>query len=94
MALHHVGIVCFAGIQPLDVVGPHEVFAGATQGLASGGDGYVVHLLAAQPGAIRGSSGLAIVAERPLPRRPTFDTLVVPGGDGVDAALEDRALVG
>jgi transcriptional regulator GlxA family with amidase domain len=92
MALHHVGIVCFAGIQPLDVVGPHEVFAGASQALTAL-DGYVVHLLAAEPGTIRGSSGLAIVADRPLPRRPAFDTLVVPGGDGVDTALEDRALV-
>jgi len=27
-AVRRVVIVCFAGVQPLDVTGPHEVFAG------------------------------------------------------------------
>jgi putative intracellular protease/amidase len=44
VVLRAVGIVCFPGLQPLDVVGPHEVFAGATQALAasSPGDGYAL----------------------------------------------------
>ena len=44
-----VVIVCFPGVQPLDVVGPHEVFVGASRLLETGGrpgPGYQVDLAA------------------------------------------------
>lgn len=93
-----VAIVCFAGMQPLDVVGPHEVFAGATRLLAADASrgrpaGYDVRLVAAAPGAVVGESGLALVVDDPLPHPGAVDTLIVPGGDGVLAARVDTALV-
>ena len=90
-------IVCFPGVQPLDVVGPHEVFVGATRLLEAGGKrapGYRVDLAATTPGPVTCESGLTLFAPRPLPRSRAIDTLLVPGGDGVFDARADRKLVG
>ena len=90
-----VVIVCFPGVQPLDVVGPHEVFSGATKLLASAREqgGYAIELVASTPGAMTTESGLQLVAPRPLPQARQIDTLLIPGGDGVLAARADRTLV-
>jgi transcriptional regulator GlxA family with amidase domain len=90
-----VVIVCFPGVQPLDVVGPHEVFAGATRLLASSHKpgGYQVELVASTPGPVTAESGLVLVASHPLPRARSIDTLLVPGGDGVFDARADQRLV-
>ena len=55
-------ILAFPGVQPLDVIGPAEVFAGA-DGLAGGG-AYTVEVVAKDPGPIatRGG-GYSLVAE-------------------------------
>ena len=49
-----VVILAFPGVQPLDVIGPAEVFAGADA--LSGGDAYSVEVVArdASPIAVRG----------------------------------------
>lgn len=90
-----VVIVCFPGVQPLDVVGPHEVFAGATTLLDAAGrpGGYHLELVASAPGPITTDSGLQLGAPHPLPRSRPIDTLLVPGGDGVLTARADRRLV-
>jgi transcriptional regulator GlxA family with amidase domain len=82
--VHRVAIVVFAGVQPLDAVGPHEVFAGAGR--------YAVRLVAHQPGPVVAESGLAVVAE-PLGDPAEVDTLLLAGGSGVRAAAEDDVLV-
>jgi transcriptional regulator GlxA family with amidase domain len=95
MSRHPVTIVCFPGIQPLDVVGPHEVFAGVGTLLASRGlpdAGYDVRLVAATPGPIASESGLALVAPHPLPPEPV-GTLLIPGGAGARSAVGDPTLV-
>ena len=96
MAPRLVAIVCYPGVQPLDVVGPHEVFTGAVRLLTAQGAEvpYDIRLVAATPGPVAGESGLALVAPHPLPSPGTVDTLVVPGGDGVIAARDDAELVG
>jgi transcriptional regulator GlxA family with amidase domain len=96
MARHPVTILCFDGVQPLDVVGPHEVFAGVEQILEARGvtgGGYDVRLVAATPGPVRAESGLSLVATHALPRDP-IGTVVVPGGDGARQSVDDDALVG
>ncbi|MCQ4438147.1 DJ-1/PfpI family protein, partial [Clostridioides difficile] len=47
-------------------------------------------IVAAQPGLVRSSSGVSWHAE-PLPEAADVDTLLVAGGDGVDAAMTDDA---
>jgi transcriptional regulator GlxA family with amidase domain len=80
----------FPGFQILDLTGPHEVFTQA--GRLTGG--VVIETVAAAPGPVASSGGLAISptlttdeAEGPV------DTLVAVGGGGIHRACEDRRFV-
>lgn len=95
--MHDVLIPLIPGIQPLDLVGPHEVFVLATVLLGrdpgspgrNGADslsGYSVRLAAAEPGPVHSDSGLAVVATEVLPERGPIGTLLVPGGLGMRRA--------
>ena len=83
--------VIFDGFQPLDMVGPHEVFSHA----AGLGGGYVCEVVAprrawsGRPAGCRCTPGTACQDSGPA----GVDTLVVAGGSGVDLARHDRALV-
>jgi transcriptional regulator GlxA family with amidase domain len=89
----HVVIVVYDRVQPLDVVGPHEVFAGAHQAAAHlHRDGYRITVASRTGGVVRAESGLQLVAE-PLPTCD-IDTLVLAGGNGVQRARADAALIG
>ncbi|BBZ69750.1 AraC family transcriptional regulator [Mycobacterium paraseoulense] len=84
-------IVGYPGVQALDVVGPHDVFTGAAL-LTEGG--YDVVLASVDGQAVPTLTGLAFVAA-PLPDPDSpIDTVVLPGGGGVDAARSDAALIG
>ena len=86
-------ILAFPGVQPLDVIGPAEVFAGA-DGLAGGG-AYTVEVVAKDPGPIatRGG-GYSLVPKTTTARcRGPIDTLVVAGGFGVAEAENDAELI-
>jgi transcriptional regulator GlxA family with amidase domain len=90
-----VVILAYDGMQALDVTGPHEVFAGATDVLAAAADsraGYDVTVGALSAGPVRSESGLTIVAAAVDRTRPV-DTLIVPGGSGVRKAAADPAIV-
>jgi transcriptional regulator GlxA family with amidase domain len=96
MSERHVVIVAFDGLQPLDAVGPHEVFAGAGRAAASLGrtGGYRVTLASAAGATVVAESGLEL-GTRPLPEpSERIDTLVLAGGRGADAAAADESLVG
>lgn len=80
--MHEVLIPLVPGYQPLDVVGPYEVFALATAALGER-DGYQVRLAAAAPGPVPTDSGLALYATWTLPVTGSIGTLLVPGGLGV-----------
>lgn len=86
-----VVIVGFPGVQALDVVGPHDVFTGASL-LTDGG--YDVVVASADAAPVSTATGLAFVAAPlPDPGEPV-DTVVLPGGAGVDAARSDAELMG
>ncbi|BBY01063.1 GlxA family transcriptional regulator [Mycobacterium seoulense] len=86
-----VVIVGYPGVQALDVVGPYDVFTGAAL-LTEGG--YDVVLASADGRAVTTPTGLAFVAT-PLPDPDgPIDTVVLPGGGGVDAARSDAELIG
>ncbi|MGD0393549.1 MAG: GlxA family transcriptional regulator [Acidimicrobiales bacterium] len=95
MEERHVVIVGYPGVQPLDVVGPFEVFAGATRAAEALGraGGYRVTLASGEAAPIRAESGLGLCTE-PLPEVGTrIDTLVIPGGGQARAARRDAGLL-
>jgi transcriptional regulator GlxA family with amidase domain len=85
-----VVIVGFPGVQALDVVGPHEVFSGASL-LTEGG--YDVVMASIDGESVTTATGLAF-ASTPLPDpSDPVDTVVLPGGGGVHAARSNAGLV-
>jgi transcriptional regulator GlxA family with amidase domain len=94
-----IAIVAFPDVQVLDVTGPHEVFSLAHRFRPEGDPGYAVELLAAVAGPLRASSGLGLMADRPLgppadKANSVIDTVVVAGGNGTAAAAADDRLTG
>jgi transcriptional regulator GlxA family with amidase domain len=76
----HVAVLVFPGFQLMDAAGPIAAFEAA--------HAYALRVVAAEPGLVRSSSGVAWLAE-PLPRGGDLDTLLVSGGWGVDAMLAE-----
>jgi transcriptional regulator GlxA family with amidase domain len=90
--VRRVVFVAFPGIQMLDVVGPSEVFSVATR-LQPAAD-YRVSVATIDGGLVESSSGLRLMPDTALGAvRFGPDTLVLPGGMGVEAAAGDRALL-
>jgi transcriptional regulator GlxA family with amidase domain len=91
-----VVLVGFEGVQALDLVGPSDVFTGATLFLAAHGrsdDGYDVTVASVGGVPVNTGTGLEIVAKPlPDPRHP-IDTVVLPGGWGTDAARRNPDLM-
>ncbi|MGI9600926.1 MAG: AraC family transcriptional regulator, partial [Acidimicrobiales bacterium] len=62
--------VLYEGVQPVDVVGPHEVFAVANRVMDAQGRStprYQLHRVSAGPSRCRTESGLVIEADGSLP---------------------------
>jgi transcriptional regulator GlxA family with amidase domain len=86
-------IAVFPGVQSLDVTGPAEVFAAASQAVA-GDTGYRITL--ASPGGepVITSSGVQLVPHANLSKiTSAIDTLLVAGGAGTRAAMHDQSLL-
>ncbi|HZO08847.1 MAG TPA: DJ-1/PfpI family protein [Myxococcota bacterium] len=97
-ATRRVAMLVFPDFQPLDAVGPLEVFARANRVRhergARGPAPYELLLVAAEAGPVATTTGYALVAGTALGAvRGPLDTLVVAGGNGVLRAGTDRALV-
>lgn len=92
--MRSVAILGYPGVQALDLVGPFEVFTGASmylQGL--GKPGYDVRVVTSGGAPATTGTGLALLGEPlPDPREP-LDTVVLPGGFGLDAARADADLL-
>ena len=89
--MRRVVIVAFPKVQTLDVNRPAEVFSTATQ--LSDKGGYSVEVVTARPGPLPTSS-VALYPDRTIEQcKGPIDTLVVAGGRGVHAAVEDEQLV-
>jgi transcriptional regulator GlxA family with amidase domain len=94
LASRNIALVVFDHLQPLDLVGPYEVLAGANEFEQAAGRAkpYDVRVVAAAPGAVRSTSGLAIAVEHRLPSDPV-DTIIVVGGNGAQQARHDQGLL-
>ncbi|NUT42330.1 MAG: GlxA family transcriptional regulator [Thermoactinospora sp.] len=90
MNQRRIVFVVFPGFQPLDLVGPHEVFRQADK-LAGG---YTREVVAPRAGPVRADGGLPIHAEHGVDTLDPYgiDTLVVAGGSGVYEARRDPEL--
>jgi transcriptional regulator GlxA family with amidase domain len=98
-----VVIVGFDGVQPLDLVGPHEVFAGADQllataefaGCAGSTTGYELIVAGYRSTDFRGESGLPLRATHTFDQLSdvVIDTLVIPGGNGAHDMINDTEFV-
>ncbi|MFN2377056.1 MAG: GlxA family transcriptional regulator [Candidatus Binatia bacterium] len=96
-------MAAYPGAEMIDVVGPLEVFSVASRILdyqrGASGDAdlppaYRVEIAAESPGPLRMESGLEVVASRSLRSlRGSIDTLLVPGGAGVESALRSGNFV-
>jgi transcriptional regulator GlxA family with amidase domain len=86
--VRRVAILAFDDGQPLDAVGPCEVFAAANQALTARGrtPAYEVEVVGLQARPLRGSSGLVMLPARSLDEVPLpLDTLIIAGGAGARA---------
>ncbi|MDF5752638.1 GlxA family transcriptional regulator [Spongiactinospora sp. TRM90649] len=87
MSVRRVVFVVFPGFQMLDLTGPHELFVQA--------GGYVIETVAAEPGPVPSSGGLAVGPVGAIGDcLGPIDTLVVVGGTGRQQARHDHKLVG
>ncbi len=97
--VRRVALLAFDRCQPLDLVGPLEVFAGAARALARRGAREAAYepIVAGIDGRpFRSASGLTLVPAaslRSLTRSgaPPIDTLLVAGGEGARRVAADRA---
>ncbi len=98
-ATRRIVIVAFPGIQSLDVAGPFEVLASATQVAQHSrpsARGYDVSVVSTLGGNVISESGLGLATTQ-LPatdgRSGRIDTLIIAGGAGVFEACHDADLV-
>jgi transcriptional regulator GlxA family with amidase domain len=85
---HRIACIVFPDFQLLDMAGPVAAFEVAER-IVPGS--YRWRIAAPQAGPVLSSAGVAWAADA-LPRAGTFDTLLVAGGDGIDAVAEDARL--
>lgn len=80
-----IGFLVFPRVQQLDLTGPHEVFAQISAAH--------VHLIWKEREPVTSTSGLAFAPTMTFDEAPALDVLCVPGGIGVNALLEDPAVL-
>jgi cyclohexyl-isocyanide hydratase len=80
-----VGFLLFPRLTQLDLTGPYEVFVRVP--------GAEVHLIWKTLEPVRADSGLGLLPTTTFENCPPLDVVCVPGGTGVDAVLEDEAVL-
>src|SRR5207237_1236986 len=93
-----VALFAYPGVQALDLSGPLEMFARATRLLRDEGrthPGYSLAVVGTRAGPITSSSGFRFLPDTTFGAlRGRIDTLLVLGGLGVNALLDDQAVLG
>jgi transcriptional regulator GlxA family with amidase domain len=88
-------VLAYPSVQLLDVAGPLQVFASANDLVteAGGMPPYALRVVA-QDGKVTASAGLGLAVDPLPPAGAGLDTLMIAGGQGVEAAAADPLLVG
>jgi transcriptional regulator GlxA family with amidase domain len=90
-----VGILIFDGVEVLDFAGPYEVFSrtrlvpGPESRRSDESAPFRVVTIAAGAGLTRATGGLQVQPDHTFADAPPIDLLIVPGGFGTRALLED-----
>jgi transcriptional regulator GlxA family with amidase domain len=90
-----IEVLVYPSVQLLDVTGPVQVFASAND-IVTGAGGmapYAVRVVSLGGRSVTASAGLELAAGSLPPVGAALDTLVVSGGEGVEAAAADPVLV-
>lgn len=92
-----IACLLYPGVMSLDVTGPLQVFATANDERQGHGlpPAYTLHLLGEAPGPVATSAGFSLLAQqaRDAADAIDFDTVLVPGGDGVIQQLDHAPLL-
>jgi transcriptional regulator GlxA family with amidase domain len=91
-----IDVLAYPAVQLLDVTGPVQVFASANDLIAGAGGArpYMLRVVAQGSGAVTSSSSVTLAAGPLTKPGEALDTLLVAGGEGVEAAIENPILVG
>ena len=81
-----VGMILFEGVTQLDLTGPYEVFARMPR--------TTVRLIAPSLEPVRTEWGMRIIPDATFDSAPPLDLICVPGGWGINAMLDDEAMLG
>jgi transcriptional regulator GlxA family with amidase domain len=84
-----IGVLIFPDFQLLDAAGPISVFEIATR---YAGIPTAIKVMAATPGPVRSSSGVEMLAGK-FGQAGAITTLIIAGGDGVEAAARDKCTI-
>jgi transcriptional regulator GlxA family with amidase domain len=96
MSRTRVGILIFPDVEVLDFCGPFEVFSTTRLDESRRREDqspFEVLLVAEGTEAVRATGGLRVLPDHTLASCPRLDLLVVPGGWGTRAGLENQALI-
>ena len=94
-AVRNIDVLTFPGVQLLDVTGPFQVFASANDIVeaAGGPRPYRLRLMAEDGGGVTSGAGVGL-ATGPLSRHDeAIDTLIIPGGSGVEVVAANPELL-
>ena len=91
MSLRHVGILLFDQVEVLDFAGPFEVFA--VTGELAGGEHFSTTLVAREDRVHVAVNGLRVLPNETFADGRRYDVLVVPGGAGTRALLNDAEVM-
>src|SRR5438105_4104530 len=78
-----IGFVLFPKLTQLDLTGPFEVFGRLSD----------AQVLLVGAGEVRSDTGLSLRPDASFADAPQLDVVCVPGGPGVNAAMEDETLL-
>lgn len=85
----NVGVVIYERVEELDFAGPFEVFAN----IPAGENRVYVFTVAKQMAQVTCDGGLRVVPNHTFVECPPLEVLVVPGGPGRTAAMNDEAIL-
>jgi transcriptional regulator GlxA family with amidase domain len=90
-----IEVLAFPAVQLLDVTGPIQVFASANDLVGQGGGTppYAIQVVAQGSEGVTATAGLVLTVHPLPPIGTALDTLMVAGGQGVEAAAADPVLV-